>query len=132
MFSLFYFCPCFQDQTFSKVIWRNANKNISVGQNDICYVTLCYITSRCIVVIVDSTHRLNEISLPLARMRHVAVRSLRTWVYSESRDKNVKAGEDMNKAIKYLFSGGNKKRSLVVAYKHVTKHVTVMKNDIYA
>ena len=55
------------------------------------------------------------------------------WEYSESRDKDNRGGEDINKVIKYLFADGNKKRSLVVAYEHVTKHVTnvSVKNDTY-
>ena len=51
------------------------------------------------------------------------VHSLRTWENSESRDKDNRGGEDVNKAIKYLFADGNKKRFIVVAYAHVTKRV---------
>ena len=43
------------------------------------------------------------------------------WDYSESKDKDNRGGEDINKAIKYLFADGKKRRSLVVAYEHVTK-----------
>ena len=53
------------------------------------------------------------------------------WEYSESRDKDNRGGEDINKVIKYLFADGNKKKYLVVAYEHVTKHVANMKNDTY-
>ena len=59
------------------------------------------------------------------------VHSLRAWEYSKSRHKDNRGGEDVNKAIKYLFADGNKKRSFVVAYEHVTKHVAIVKNNIY-
>ena len=59
------------------------------------------------------------------------VHSLRTWENSESRDKDNRGGEDVNKAIKYLFADGNKKRFIVVAYEYVTKRVANVKNDIY-
>ena len=51
-------------------------------------------------------------------------------VYSKGRDKDNRGGEDVNKTIKYLFTDGNKRRSLVVAYTHVTNHVANVKNDI--
>ena len=43
------------------------------------------------------------------------------WEYSESRDRDNSGGEDVNKANKYLFSNGSKRRSLVVEYELVTK-----------
>ena len=46
--------------------------------------------------------------------------SLQTWGYSESRDKDNRGGEDVYKAIKYMFADENKRRFLV-AYEHVTK-----------
>ena len=51
--------------------------------------------------------------------------------YSKSRDKDNRGGEDVNKAIKYLFADGNKRRSFVVAYEHVTECVANVKNNIY-
>ena len=48
--------------------------------------------------------------------------------YSESRNEDNRGGEDVNKAIRYLFSDRKTKRIhycsfTIVAYKHVTKHV---------
>ena len=58
------------------------------------------------------------------------MRSLQTWEYFESRDKDNRGNEDIHKAIKYLFEDGNKSRSLVAAYEHVIKHVANVKNNI--
>ena len=46
-------------------------------------------------------------------------------------DKDKRGGEDINRAIKYLFADGNKRRSLVVAYENDTKWVGNVENDIY-
>ena len=59
------------------------------------------------------------------------VHSLRTWRYSESKDKDDGGSEVVNIAIKYLFEDENMRRFLVVAYKNVTKRVANVKNDIY-
>ena len=49
----------------------------------------------------------------------------------QSRDKDKREGEDVNKLIKYLFADVNKQRSHVVAYEDATKRVANVKNDIY-
>ena len=69
-------------------------------------------------------------------LRHMAARdiclwlhSLRTWGYSWSRNSENRGGEDVNKAIKYLFVEGNKRGSLVV-HDYVEKRVANVKNGI--
>ena len=47
-----------------------------------------------------------------------------------SREKDNRGGS-VSKAINYLFTDGNKRRSLVVSYEHVTKCVANVENDIY-
>ena len=51
--------------------------------------------------------------------------------YSESRDENNRSSEEVNKAIKYRFADGKKRRFLIVAYEHVIKCVANTKKAIY-
>ena len=50
---------------------------------------------------------------------------LQTWNYSNSRDKDNRGGEDVNKAIKCRVADDNKSRSLV------TKRVVNVKYDVH-
>ena len=53
------------------------------------------------------------------------------YMYSEKRKKDNREREDVNKAIKSPLADGNKRRDpMFVAYEHVTKHVTNVKNDM--
>ena len=45
--------------------------------------------------------------------------SLRTWGCSENKDEGNGGGEDVDKANKYVFSVGKKRRSPVVAYMRI-------------
>ena len=53
------------------------------------------------------------------------------YMYSEKSEKDIREREDVNKAIKSPLADRNKRRDpMFVAYEHVKKHVTNVKNDM--
>ena len=61
----------------------------------------------------------------------MAVRDVCLCLYSLRKYKDNRGGEDVNKVIKYLFADGNKRKSLVIAFGHITKRVANVQNVIY-